>query len=207
MSSHRRAGIDGFCLSLSLTTFMTRHKKCDSPSKISSHRSWILPKADDLRDRASQMWIWFLPKADDLCDRASQMWLFGWYSTHSEVVELVFSKIYGYRMPLWAENTATIEQFFERPESLECVRWIRVFGEHNWLQYMADEVTEIRGHLLKYPIEIDRTGKVKLLHGGLLACNFFNFPFRHPVLQAGSRLTIFSPCSSGGLLKSESKLE
>ncbi|KAF3643079.1 hypothetical protein FXO37_22179 [Capsicum annuum] len=30
--------------------------------------------------------------------------------------------------------------------------------------YKADEVTEMRGHLLKYPVEIDRTEKVKLLH-------------------------------------------
>ncbi|PHT74945.1 Aspartate carbamoyltransferase, chloroplastic [Capsicum annuum] len=71
---------------------------------------------------------------------------------------------YGYRMSLWTEHTTTIEQFFEHPESLECVRRMRVFGEHNWLQYTTDKVTEIRGHLLKYPVEIDRTGKVKLLH-------------------------------------------
>ncbi|PHT42532.1 hypothetical protein CQW23_16557 [Capsicum baccatum] len=67
-------------------------------------------------------------------------------------------------MSLWAEHTTTIEQFFERPEVLECVRRMRVFGEHNWLQYTADEVTKMRDHLLKYPVEIDQTGKVKLLH-------------------------------------------
>ncbi|PHT93724.1 hypothetical protein T459_01606 [Capsicum annuum] len=58
----------------------------------------------------------------------------------------------------------TIGQFFERPKSLEYVRQMSVFGEHNWLQYTADEVTEMRGHLLKNPVEIDRTGKVKLFH-------------------------------------------
>ncbi|PHT58915.1 Phospholipase D beta 1 [Capsicum baccatum] len=58
----------------------------------------------------------------------------------------------------------TIKQFFERPESLECVRQMSVFGEHNWLQYTADKVTEMRGHLLKNPVEIDRMGKVKLFH-------------------------------------------
>ncbi|PHU00307.1 hypothetical protein BC332_30094 [Capsicum chinense] len=68
------------------------------------------------------------------------------------------TSIYGYRMSLWAEHTTTLEQCFERLESLECVRQMRVFGEHNWLQYTADEVTEMRGHLLKYPVEVDRTG-------------------------------------------------
>ncbi|KAF3640587.1 putative U-box domain-containing protein 26-like [Capsicum annuum] len=69
-------------------------------------------------------------------------------------------------MSLWTEHMTTIGQFFERPKSLEYVRQMSVFGEHNWLQYTADEVTEMRGHLLKNPVEIDRTGKVKLFHGG-----------------------------------------
>ncbi|KAF3663342.1 hypothetical protein FXO38_10684 [Capsicum annuum] len=69
--------------------------------------------------------------------------------------------IYGYRMSLWAEHTTTIEQCFERLESLECVRRMRVFGEHNWLQYTANEVTEMRGHLLKNPVEVDRTDTIK----------------------------------------------
>ncbi|PHT65015.1 hypothetical protein T459_29440 [Capsicum annuum] len=43
------------------------------------------------------------------------------------------------------------------------MRRMRVFGEHNWQQYTTDEVTKMRGHLLKYPVEIDRMGKVKLL--------------------------------------------
>jgi len=49
---HTGAGIDGFYLSL--TTFVTRHQKCDRPSKMSSQRSWILPKANDIFDKASQ---------------------------------------------------------------------------------------------------------------------------------------------------------
>lgn len=30
---------------------------------------------------------------------------------------------------------------------------------------MADEITEMKGHLLKYPVEVDQTGKVKHLPG------------------------------------------
>ncbi|PHT28046.1 hypothetical protein CQW23_32356 [Capsicum baccatum] len=52
-----------------------------------------------------------------------------------------------------------------------------VFGEHNWLQYAADEVTEMRGHLLKYPVEVDRTGKGKSLHG---AGELFGWTDRFP---------------------------
>ncbi|KAF3675779.1 hypothetical protein FXO38_04624 [Capsicum annuum] len=74
-------------------------------------------------------------------------------------------QIYGYRMSLWAEHTTTLEQCFELPESLEWVRRMILFGEHNWLQYATDKVTEMRGHFLKYPVKVDRTEKVKSLHG------------------------------------------
>ncbi|KAF9614787.1 hypothetical protein IFM89_020641 [Coptis chinensis] len=68
-------------------------------------------------------------------------------------------QIYGYRMSLWAEHTGTLEDCFTQPESIECVRRIRSLGESNWRQFAADEATEMRGHLLKYPVEVDRRGK------------------------------------------------
>ncbi|CAN1848870.1 Phospholipase D beta 1 [Linum perenne] len=74
-------------------------------------------------------------------------------------------QIYGYRMSLWAEHLATVEDCFSQPESLDCVRRVRSMGESNWKQFVDDEITEIRGHLMKYPVEVDRTGKVKPLPG------------------------------------------
>ncbi|KAK7394224.1 hypothetical protein VNO78_14746 [Psophocarpus tetragonolobus] len=72
-------------------------------------------------------------------------------------------QIHGYRMSLWAEHTGTIEDCFLQPESLECVRRVRVMGEMNWKQFSANEVTEMKGHLMKYPVEVDRKGKVRPL--------------------------------------------
>ncbi|XVF52792.1 hypothetical protein PTKIN_Ptkin05aG0047000 [Pterospermum kingtungense] len=74
-------------------------------------------------------------------------------------------QVYGYRMSLWAEHIGGVEESFKQPESLECVRRVRSLSEHNWKQYIADEVTEMKGHLLKYPVEVDRMGKVKALPG------------------------------------------
>ncbi|KAJ6426678.1 hypothetical protein OIU84_022300 [Salix udensis] len=74
-------------------------------------------------------------------------------------------QVYGYRMSLWAEHIGGVEECFEQPETIECVRRVRSIGEQNWRQYIADEVTEMRGHLLKYPVEVDRRGKVKALPG------------------------------------------
>ncbi|GAV79648.1 C2 domain-containing protein/PLDc domain-containing protein/PLD_C domain-containing protein [Cephalotus follicularis] len=86
---------------------------------------------------------------------------FTWAKKHSSP----HGQVYGYRMSLWAEHTGDVEECFKRPESLECARRIRSLGEQNWRQYVADEVTEMKGHLLKYPLEVDRTGKVKALAG------------------------------------------
>ncbi|OIV89642.1 hypothetical protein TanjilG_12728 [Lupinus angustifolius] len=74
-------------------------------------------------------------------------------------------QIHGYRMSLWAEHTGTIEECFLQPESLECVRRVRAIGEMNWKQFAADEISEMRGHLLKYPVEVDRRGRVRSLPG------------------------------------------
>ncbi|XP_061368702.1 phospholipase D gamma 1-like isoform X1 [Gastrolobium bilobum] len=74
-------------------------------------------------------------------------------------------QIHGYRMSLWAEHTGTIEDCFLQPESLECVRRVRAMGEVNWNQFSANDITEMRGHLLKYPVEVDRKGKVRSLPG------------------------------------------
>lgn len=68
-------------------------------------------------------------------------------------------------MSLWAEHIGFLERTFEQPESLECVRRVRSLSEMNWSQYAADEITEMRGHLMKYPVSVDRSGKVRPLPG------------------------------------------
>ncbi|KAL5577427.1 hypothetical protein UlMin_019126 [Ulmus minor] len=87
------------------------------------------------------------------------------YHTWGRRLSNPYGQIYGYRMSLWAEHMATIEDLFMQPESLECVRRVRSIGEMNWKQFAAEEVTEMRGHLLKYPVEVDRKGKVRSLPG------------------------------------------
>uniref|UniRef100_A0A803PCL1 Phospholipase D C-terminal domain-containing protein n=1 Tax=Cannabis sativa TaxID=3483 RepID=A0A803PCL1_CANSA len=62
-------------------------------------------------------------------------------------------------MSLWAEHMGTIDDCFTQPESIDCVKKVRSMGEMNWKQFAVEEVTEMRGHLLKYPVEVDRKGK------------------------------------------------
>uniref|UniRef100_A0A7N0U1K2 Phospholipase D n=1 Tax=Kalanchoe fedtschenkoi TaxID=63787 RepID=A0A7N0U1K2_KALFE len=74
-------------------------------------------------------------------------------------------QIHGYRMSLWAEHIGGLENCFLHPESVECVRRVRSLGEQNWRQFAAEEVTDMKAHLLTYPVEVDRTGKVRPLPG------------------------------------------
>ncbi|CAH1448020.1 unnamed protein product [Lactuca virosa] len=79
-------------------------------------------------------------------------------------------QVHGYRMSLWAEHLGTVRECFEIPESIECVRQVRSMAEANWKQFAGNEICEINGHLMKYPVEVVRSGKVKSLPG------FENFP-------------------------------
>ncbi|KAE8782431.1 Phospholipase D beta 1 [Hordeum vulgare] len=74
-------------------------------------------------------------------------------------------QIYGYRMSLWAEHIGGVEASFERPDTLECVQRVRGIGETNWKRFVAEEVTEMRGHLIRYPVAVDWNGKVGPLPG------------------------------------------
>ncbi|KAH9602850.1 hypothetical protein KSS87_017874, partial [Heliosperma pusillum] len=74
-------------------------------------------------------------------------------------------QVYGYRMSLWAEHLGMVDDFFRNPESLECVRKVRCMAVQNWEQFVSDEVTEMKGRLLKYPLHVDQTGNVSPLPG------------------------------------------
>lgn len=74
-------------------------------------------------------------------------------------------QVYGYRMSLWAEHIGFLEDVFLKPHTTECVRRINQLAECNWKAYVSDENTEMKGHLIKYPIKVGKDGKVGPLPG------------------------------------------
>lgn len=68
-------------------------------------------------------------------------------------------------MGLWAEHLAFLDQSFEDPSSLECVHKVNEAAEKYWEQYVADEVTDLRGHLMPYPYHVTLEGQVTHLDG------------------------------------------
>lgn len=74
-------------------------------------------------------------------------------------------QVYGYRMSLWAEHLGMVDDLFKEPESLDCVKGVNNIAEENWKRFTDDSFAQVQGHLLKYPIEVDSSGKVSHLPG------------------------------------------
>ncbi|KAK4262023.1 hypothetical protein QN277_027637 [Acacia crassicarpa] len=78
-----------------------------------------------------------------------------------------FGQIYGYRMSLWSEHLGLegIETCFKEPESLECVKKVNEIANKNWSKFTSETFSQLQGHLLKYPVQIDADGNVSSLPG------------------------------------------
>ena len=77
--------------------------------------------------------------------------------------------VHAFRMALWAEHLSCVEEVFQNPSSLKCVQKVNALAWDNWKQYCGDEICDMRGHLLKYPVKIASDGTIKTLGG----CRYF----------------------------------
>ncbi|KAK7359099.1 hypothetical protein VNO77_01045 [Canavalia gladiata] len=76
---------------------------------------------------------------------------------------LPHGQVYGYRMSLWAEHLGSLDDIFVEPHKLECVRHVNKIATQNWGAYVSDERSQMRGHLMQYPVKISKDGKVSAL--------------------------------------------
>lgn len=70
------------------------------------------------------------------------------------------AEVYGYRMSLWAEHLGKLDDSFEEPQNLDCVKSVNEIAEENWRRFIAEEITTLQGHLLKYPLQVEADGTV-----------------------------------------------
>ncbi|KAJ8768258.1 hypothetical protein K2173_021198 [Erythroxylum novogranatense] len=74
-------------------------------------------------------------------------------------------QVYGYRMSLWVEHLGRLDESFSEPESLKCMKRVNKMARQNWEAFVSDEWKEMKGHLMQYPIEVSRSGKLGPLPG------------------------------------------
>nr|QBY97807.1 phospholipase D delta-like [Carica papaya] len=67
-------------------------------------------------------------------------------------------------MSPWVEHTGMVDNLFKEPGSLACVSVNRI-GEDNWEKFTNNDFSKLQGHLLKYPLAVDKNGKVSPLPG------------------------------------------
>ena len=103
----------------------------------------------------------------------SYHFFFFWFHIVSKTFAFIFQnsssaiwiQVYGYRMSLWAEHLGVLEDCFCQPETLECMRKVNSIAKTNWQIYAAEEYKEMTGHLMQYPIQVNKDGKVTTLPG------------------------------------------
>ncbi|XP_074567538.1 phospholipase D delta-like [Curcuma longa] len=86
---------------------------------------------------------------------------YSWASRHGHPR----GQVYGYRMSLWAEHMGDLSDCFQEPQSLECVRHVNSLAQDNWHSYASPEIKQMKGHLLQYPLVVERDGTVGPLPG------------------------------------------
>lgn len=75
-------------------------------------------------------------------------------------------EIYGFRMSLWYEHMGMLDDVFQFPESVECVRKVNQIADKYWDLYASESLEQdLPGHLLTYPIGVTEEGEVVELPG------------------------------------------
>ncbi len=79
--------------------------------------------------------------------------------------KLPLGEVSRYRKRLWAEhalgpNADAFPDVLADPGTVECMRELNDIAERNWQQYKATKVTTMDTHLLPYPYEVTRDGKM-----------------------------------------------
>ncbi|KAF6993066.1 hypothetical protein CFC21_010006 [Triticum aestivum] len=92
----------------------------------------------------------------------------GAYQPHriTSGAELAKGHVHGFRMSLWHEHLGKTHDDFLRPGSLECVQRVNKMADEYWSLYVGDQLPEdLPGHLLTYPVSVDKAGNVSAVTG------------------------------------------
>jgi phospholipase D1/2 len=68
-------------------------------------------------------------------------------------------------MGLWYEHMGKLDNVFLQPWSLECIRKVNSIAERHWDLFAREEIVDLPGHLLTYPVAIAADGSVSEFPG------------------------------------------
>ncbi|XP_074303958.1 phospholipase D alpha 1-like isoform X2 [Silene latifolia] len=74
--------------------------------------------------------------------------------------------IFGFRMSLWCEHLRQLQEYFAHPETIECIRELRMVSEDNWKRYTSEIFEDdLPCHLLCYPLLVTSNGNICAIPG------------------------------------------
>ncbi|KAF5943522.1 hypothetical protein HYC85_017599 [Camellia sinensis] len=97
--------------------------------------------------------------------RDTEIAMGGYQPHHLSTNQPARGQIYGFRMALWYEHLGIVDDAFLHPENLECVRLVNMWADQNWDFYSSNDVHDLPGHLLRYPVAITDNGNITVLKG------------------------------------------
>jgi len=68
--------------------------------------------------------------------------------------------VHRFRMNLWGEHLNECVKEFLTPEDPTTVRLVNKKADENWVKYTSDAVSDMSGHLMRYPINVHESGSI-----------------------------------------------
>lgn len=102
--------------------------------------------------------------------RDSEIAMGGYQPHHLSLQQPPRSHIHGFRMSLWYEHMGKLDNCFLEPWTVDCIRKVNSIADEYWSMWAGEEVVDMPGHLLTYPVAITDDGTVAELP------DFTNFP-------------------------------
>lgn len=98
--------------------------------------------------------------------RDSEIAMGAYQPYHLSTKQPARGQIHGFRMALWYEHLGLLNESFLQPASMECVRKVNEIAEKYWHIYTSETADLcLPGHLISYPISVNRSGEVTHLPG------------------------------------------
>lgn len=94
--------------------------------------------------------------------RDSEIAMGGYQPHHLALRQPARGQIHGLRMSLWYEHLGMLDETFQNPESVNCIKKVNQMADKYWDLFASENLEQdLPGHLLRYPVEITRDGDVK----------------------------------------------
>ncbi|KAI3512663.1 hypothetical protein L1887_19981 [Cichorium endivia] len=98
--------------------------------------------------------------------RDSEIAMGAYQPFHLSTREPARGQIHGFRMALWYEHLGMLDESFQNPESVNCVKKVNQIADKYWDLFASENLEQdLPGHLLRYPIGVASEGTVTELPG------------------------------------------